>query len=138
MPDERGREAAERARAALERAEELAARLEEIRDRRHVEPESSARAAALAEEAVERATLALSRAAEAHHRAADVHRKAAALLDQLGHPARAALHRHLAEVDDAEGDADERRPPTGSRHEDGPPPHPDELRGERSEEDEAG
>jgi hypothetical protein len=118
MPDERGRDAAERAWAALVRAEELAARLEEIRLRRHVDPESSARAAALAEEAVERATLALSRAAEAHHRAADVHRKAAALLDQLGHPARAALHRHLAEVDDAEGDADARRAPASRPDED--------------------
>ena len=107
MPSERGEEAAKRAGAALARAQELADRLTELHEGRPTSQASYERAARSAHEAVDHAVVALRKAAQAHHRAADLHRRIADLLDKLGQPDRAAEHRRLAEVDDAEGDADE-------------------------------
>lgn len=114
MVDDQGMQASERARAAPARAQELSARLTELRRGRPADDVSSARAERAAAAAVDRAVLALKQAAEAHHRAADAHRQLADLLDQAGHPERAAEHRRLALADDAEGDADEGLPPRPS------------------------
>jgi hypothetical protein len=116
MPSDRGAQASERARAALGRAQELAERLAEMRRGRPSDDASSARAAQAAATAIDRAVLALRQAAEAHHRAADAHRQLADLLDQTGHPDRAAEHRRLAQADDDEGYADE-----GSTQDETPP-----------------
>jgi hypothetical protein len=116
MASNRGVQASERARAALTRAQELAERLAEMRRGRPSDDLSSARAAQAAATAIDRAVLALKQAAKAHHRAADAHRQLADLLDQTGHPDRAAEHRRLAQVDDAEGYADEGRSPDEQRH----------------------
>ena len=107
MTTVRGEQASERARAALARATELAARLADLRDGRPSDDAAAARAAGAAAEAVDRAVSALNRAAEAHHRAADAHRQLADLLEQTGQVERAAEHRRLAVLDDAEGAADE-------------------------------
>ena len=107
MSSERGEQAAKRAGAALTRAQELADRLTELHEGRPTSQASYEHAARSAHEAVDRAVLALRQAAAAHHRAADLHRQIADLLDKLGQPDRAAEHRRLAELDDAEGNADE-------------------------------